>query len=135
MKYLLDTNACIIFLRNSSEFAVARLKRERASDIALCSIVKSELLYGAERSTVPEQARLQVTAFCTPYASLPFDDQAAEVASQIRAFLARRGTPISSNDILIAAIALVNNLTLVTHNTREFQRVPNLRLEDWEAVA
>ncbi|WP_445247774.1 PIN domain-containing protein [Microcoleus sp. OTE_8_concoct_300] len=63
---------------------------------------------------------------------LPFDDQSAVIYGQIRAKLAASGTPIGPNDLLIASIALANNLILVTHNTREFSRVEGLRLEDWE---
>jgi tRNA(fMet)-specific endonuclease VapC len=65
--------------------------------------------------------------------SLPFDDAAAEIYGQVRTALERAGTPISANDLLIAAIALTNQLTLVTHNTAEFYRVPGLVVEDWEA--
>lgn len=66
------------------------------------------------------------------FVSLPFDDQSAVIYGQIRAQLAAPGTPIGPNDLLIASIALANNLILVTHNTREFSRVEGLRLEDWE---
>jgi tRNA(fMet)-specific endonuclease VapC len=65
---------------------------------------------------------------------LPFDDECAENYGKIRADLANSGTPISSNDIQIASIALVNNLILVTHNVREFKRVKGLQIEDWEIV-
>ena len=67
------------------------------------------------------------------FASLPFDDRAADVYGQIRADLARKGTPIGPNDFMIAAITLANDLTLVTHNVAEFGRVPALRVEDWES--
>lgn len=66
------------------------------------------------------------------FVSLPFDDQSAVIYGQIRPQLAAPGTPIDPNDLLIASIALANNLILVTHNTREFSRVEGLRLEDWE---
>ena len=74
--------------------------------------------------------RLQ--AFLGAFQSLPFDDAAAEAYGRLRAELARRGTPIGPNDLMIAAIALVHDLTLVTHNTAEFSRVSDLRFEDWE---
>ncbi len=70
--------------------------------------------------------------FLNLFASLPFDDEAAEVYGKIRAHLATQGTPIGANDLQIASISLEYNLTLVTHNTGEFSRVPGLRLEDWE---
>ena len=67
------------------------------------------------------------------FVSHNFDDSSAEACGRDRADLASRGTPIGPNDLLIASIALANDLTLVTHNTREFARVPGWRLEDWEA--
>jgi len=66
------------------------------------------------------------------FVTLPFDDQSAVIYGQIRAQLAAPGTPIDPNDLLIASIALANNLIIVTHNTREFSRVEGLRLEDWD---
>jgi tRNA(fMet)-specific endonuclease VapC len=66
------------------------------------------------------------------YISLPFDDPAAEEYARVRAHLANQGTPIGPNDLIIAATALANQLTLVTHNTAEFSRVPGLTLEDWQ---
>jgi tRNA(fMet)-specific endonuclease VapC len=70
--------------------------------------------------------------FLSLFISLPFDDAAAEHYGQIRADLTTKGTPIGGNDLLIAAIALVNGLTLITHNTHEFGCITNLKLEDWE---
>ncbi len=64
--------------------------------------------------------------------SLPFDDNAAHEYGRIRAHLASLGTPIGPNDLMIASIALANNLTLITHNTAEFSRIPALQLEDWQ---
>jgi tRNA(fMet)-specific endonuclease VapC len=69
------------------------------------------------------------------FVSLPFGDEAAIVCGQIRARLASAGTPIGAYDLQIAAIALANNLTLVTHNTREFGRIEGLQVEDWEIEA
>ena len=95
-------------------------------------MVVAELLYGARRSQKPADVALQVRQFCGRFHSLPFDDDAAERCAEIRSHLATAGTPIGPIDVLIAAIALANNLTLVTHNTREFSRVPGLMLEDWQ---
>lgn len=103
-----------------------------ADSITLCSIVVAELLYGARRSTQVAQTLIQVRKFCSRFVSLPFDDRTAEEYGTIRAYLAGLGTPIGPNDLMIAAIALANGLTLVTHNTAEFGRVPNLPLEDWQ---
>lgn len=99
---------------------------------AVCSIVKAELFYGAMRSNNPKRTLDRQQRFLLSFASLPFNDEAAIVYGQIRARLALAGTPIGTCDLLIAAIALSNNLTLVTHNTREFERVEGLQVEDWE---
>ena len=131
--YLLDTNVCIRFLRNAHAGVMQRMAQTPYSDIALCAIVKAELYYGAERSANPDHALEVLTAFTSHFVSLPFDDYAAVHYGRIRANLAQRGLLIGPNDMLIAAIALAHQATLVTHNSREFSRVPNLRIEDWEA--
>jgi tRNA(fMet)-specific endonuclease VapC len=100
-------------------------------DIIFCSVVKAELFFGAYRSSRRVDNLRLLTILFQQFASLPFDDAAAEVYRRIRADLAARGTPIGPYDLMIAAIALANNLILVTHNTREFARVAGLILEDW----
>jgi tRNA(fMet)-specific endonuclease VapC len=96
--------------------------------------VLAELLYGALHSgPIHQAANLALIGnLRNQFISLPFDDRAAEEYGTIRAHLASLGTPIGPNDMLIAAIALANKLTLVTHNTTEFSRVPGLALEDWQ---
>jgi tRNA(fMet)-specific endonuclease VapC len=98
----------------------------------LCSVVKAELFYGARKSQRPQRSLEKQQQFVNYFVSLPFDDEAAEVYGQIRAELERAGTPIGPNDLMIAAIAIANDVMLVTHNAREFRRVKGLRLEDWE---
>lgn len=99
----------------------------------MCSVVKYELYFGALRTqNVLKTLKTQID-FLGRYKSLPFDDKAVSQASRIRAELTRTGTLIGLYDILIAAIALANKLTLVTHNTAEFRRVSRLLIEDWEA--
>ena len=115
MKYLLDTNTCTVYLRQSSSSPVAmRLTAAAPGSLVLCSVVVAELLYGAERSDHRSKTLSQVRMFCGPFESLPFDDSAAEQYGAIRARLARLGTPIVPNDLMIAAIAIANSLTLVT---------------------
>lgn len=97
-----------------------------------CSIVKAELLYGALKSARPDRNVGRLRPFFNRFVSLPFDDASAEEYGQIRVALEMAGTPIGSNDLCIAAIARTNDLALVTHNTDEFSRVDELRLEDWE---
>lgn len=132
MNYLLDTNACIRYLNAASEPLRKRIEAAGQGQLAVCSVVKAELLFGAVKSRKPEQTRGHQRGFVDRFVSLPFDDRAAEAYAGIRAVLEHQGTPIGANDLMIAAIALANDLTLVTHNVTEFSRVPELRIEDWE---
>ena len=131
--YLLDTNACIRILNGTSPSLVDHLRAVPRSLVRLSSVVKAELLYGARKSTrIAENLRLLERFFDT-IASLPFDDRCAEEYGVLREELDRAGTPIGANDLLIAATARVHRAILVTHNVREFSRVAELRLEDWES--
>jgi tRNA(fMet)-specific endonuclease VapC len=118
--YLLDTNACIVYLNRPISGVRRRLQSLSPQDIAVCSVVKAELFYGAMRSNNPARTLAVQEAFLKNFISLPFDDVAATIFGRIRAQLVTLGTPIGPYDLQIAAIALANNLTLVTHNTREF---------------
>lgn len=135
MKYLLDTNACITYINGRSETLRRRLIATPLQNIVVCSVTKAELFTGSMKSHNSARTRADQEMFLAPYTSLPFDDAAADLYGSIRANLERQGTPIGPNDILIAAIALANNLILVTHNTREFSRVTGLQLEDWQMPA
>ena len=132
MIYLLDTNACIVYLNRRNSGVMRRLQSLSPKDIAVCSVVKAELFYGANRSNNPQRTLALQQRFLNNFVSLPFDDKPAIAYSQIRADLAAMGTPIGPYDLQIAAIALANNLILVTHNTREFSRITGLKIEDWE---
>ncbi len=132
MIYLLDTNVCVHLLNQRHETIAQHFRQHTPADIALSSVVKAELLYGAQRSQRREANLQLLKAFFAPLQSLSFDDAAAEHYGQIRADLLALGQPIGPNDFLIAAIARAHDATLVTHNTAEFSRVPGLRLEDWE---
>lgn len=132
--YLLDTNVCIVYLKGKSSNVNQRLKSLKRNNIAVCSVVKAELFYGSIRSNNPKKALQVQKAFLEQFISLPFDDRCALVYGKLRANLASAGTPIGSNDLLIATIALTNDLILVTHNVREFSRVQGLKLEDWENI-
>ena len=131
MTYLLDTNACIAILRDRGSNVARRLMQEPSGTEALCSIVKAELFYGAHKSQQPAQTLSKLERFVAIFHSYAFDDATAAVYGRTRADLAAQGTLIGPNDLMIAAIALANNLTLVTHNTREFARVSGLSLEGW----
>ena len=133
MPYLLDSNVCVAYLRGRSVRVRERLATAPLPSICLCSVVKAELAYGALRSTDPIANRARLDTFTRPYQSLPFDDTAADHHATIRRRLEGLGTPIGPHDLQIAAIALANGCTLVTHNTQEFSRIPGLLLEDWES--
>ncbi len=134
MTYLLDTNAWIAYLRQSHPGLVLKVQLAAPTDLRLCSVVLAELYYGAYHGPPANLAHNLglVASLVGTFVSVPFEDRAAEAAGRIRADLAAKGTPIGPNDLLIAAIALVNSLTLVTHNTAEFSRVVGLTLDDWQ---
>jgi tRNA(fMet)-specific endonuclease VapC len=132
MRYLLDTNVCIMYMNGRSTLVRDRLLSIPHEEMAVCSVVKAELFYGAMRSNNPTRTLERQQEFLEQFVSLPFGDEAAIVLGQIRARLAAAGTPIGAYDLQIGAIALVNNLVLVTHNAREFERVEGLQVEDWE---
>jgi tRNA(fMet)-specific endonuclease VapC len=132
MRYLLDTNVCVMYLNGRSELVRDRILSIPTQDMAVCSVVKAELFYGAMKSNNPTRTLERQQQFLERFISLPFGDDAAILFGQIRASLVNMGTPIGAYDVQIAAIALANNLTLVTHNTREFSRVDGLQLDDWE---
>jgi tRNA(fMet)-specific endonuclease VapC len=132
MIYLPDTNACIKLLRQRDPGLLARWQAARLSNVVLCSVVVYELRHGAERSADPIREHGKLDVFLAPFASLPFDDQSAERCARLRHELEQAGTRIGPHDLQIAAIALQHDLTLVTHNTREFSRVTGLKSEDWE---
>jgi tRNA(fMet)-specific endonuclease VapC len=132
--YLLDTNVCVRYLNGRSLSVRERLQATDVEDVAVCSVVKAELFYGAMKSNNPQRTLANQQQFLNLFASLPFDDIAAAIYGRIRATLSAQGTPIGSNDLQIASIALAHDLILVTHNTGEFSRVPGLRFEDWEAA-
>jgi tRNA(fMet)-specific endonuclease VapC len=131
--YLLDSNACVHILNNSSQPLVARLRAHDRGAIYLSSVVKAELAYGAYHSTrVADNLRL-LRRFFDAFESLSFDDHCVDPYGRIRSDLARSGTPIGPNDTMIAAIAVAHEMTLVTNNTHEFSRVVGLQIEDWSA--
>lgn len=133
MTHLLDTNTCVVYLRQPASSPVAtKLAAATPGSVVLCSVVVAELLFGAYRSSQSTKNLQQTKAFCVQFASLPFDDLAADHYARVRADLEAKGTPIGPNDTMIAAIALAHHLTLVTHDTGEFSRVPGLAIEDWQ---
>ena len=131
MSRLLDTNVCIAYLNGSDPAVRDRLLSHSPDELALCSVVKAELLYGARNSTRVESNLQKLERFFEPFTSFAFGDGAAEWYGQIRAQLRRSGQPIGANDMMIAAIAQAEDATLVTWNHDEFRRIVGLRLESW----
>ncbi len=131
MKYLLDTNAVVSFLRDARSKVVAQLSLHASDEVGVSSIVLHELFYGAYYGL--QTARNLQAMEALRLAWIDFDLEDARVSGEIRAELDRLGKPIGPYDVLIAGQAKARNLILVTHNLREFSRVPGLRVEDWEA--
>ena len=129
--YLFDTNVCIRLLNNSSPALTERFRNCNSNDIALCSVVKAELLYGAYHSRAVANNLRTLERFFVPLRALPFDDHCVHHLGQIRHVLASSGSLIGPYDLMIAATALAYDCTLVTANTREFARVPGLAIENW----
>ena len=135
MSHLFDTNAFVDHLRRGPKSNVtSKMLVALPGTIRLCSIVLAELIFGAVRSGPAMEARNRelISGLRSQFPTVPFDETAAEEYGKLRAHLTAAGQMIGPNDMMIAAIALANGLTLVTHNTAEFSRVPGLVLEDWQ---
>lgn len=129
--FLLDTNICIHLLNRADPLVQRQFEARSPTEITLCSIVKAELLFGAQRSARVDANLQRLKLFFSPLRSLPFDDRCAEHYAMVRADLAAQGRPIGPNDLMIAATARAHDAVLVTNNTGEFSRVAGLRMEDW----
>ena len=132
MRYLLDTNICIAYLNGRSLNVKRNFLQNSPSEIFLCSIVKAELIYGAMKSKKVEQNIEKLEQFFKQFSSLPFDDDSSKIYGKIRANLEKSGNIIGLNDLLIASVALANDMTLVTNNIGEFERVEGLKIVDWK---
>ncbi|HEY0984404.1 MULTISPECIES: type II toxin-antitoxin system VapC family toxin [unclassified Schlesneria] len=135
MTHIRDTNAFVDHLRRGPNSKVtASLLAAPPGSVYLCSVVLAELIFGAIRSGPAHEAsnRAMVARLQAQFLPLPFDDLAAEEYGKLRAYLTSAGRLIGPNDLMIAAVALANRMTLVTHNLSEFRQVPGLLLEDWQ---
>ncbi|MFC5759819.1 type II toxin-antitoxin system tRNA(fMet)-specific endonuclease VapC [Rhizobium sp. GCM10022189] len=130
LKYMLDTNICIFTVKNRPQHVREAFNRHHGQ-LCMSSISLMELIYGAEKSAAPERNLSVVEGFAARLEVLAYDEIAAAHTGQLRAELARGGTPIGPYDQLIAGHARSRGLILVTNNRREFDRVPGLRVEDW----
>lgn len=130
IRYLLDTNIVSELIRHPREAVARRVKQVGERTVATSIVVAAELRYGAAKAT-SDALRDRVDRMLSVLEILPLHALADRTYAEIRHFLGRQGTPIGPNDLLIAAHALATDLTLVTANLREFQRVPKLRVENW----
>lgn len=130
LRYLLDTNICTYTIRNRPAPVRERFK-QFADQLCISTVTWMELVYGAERSARPQHNLAIAEGLVARLTLLDYDTKAANHTGQIRAELADQGTPIGPYDQMIAGHVRSLGLVLVTHNTREFERVPCLRLEDW----
>lgn len=131
MRYLLDTNIWIFYLKERADRLAHEFSARPTSDFVTCSIVRAELLHGAEKYGNTAQRIARVESALAPFESLPFDDLAAKQYGPIRHLLEVAGAAIGPYDLQIAAIALSHQLVLVTDNEGEFSRVPGLKVENW----
>jgi len=131
MNYLLDTNICVLLIRQKSPQVLTKLTNLSITDIGISALTVAELQYGVQKSSRPIQNQQALDQFLLSLTSIPFDEEDALVYGHIRATLETQGLPIGALDTLIAAQAVHNNLILVTNNVREFARVPHLVIEDW----
>ena len=130
-RYLLDTNICIYIQRQRPEKVLTRFQKLKPGDAAISVITWGEMLYGAEKSKQRRKALQLLEEFKTFVPVLPIPETAGNTYGIIRASLESKGTPIGNNDLWIAAHAKAVDLTIVTNNEREFQRIPGLKIQNW----
>ncbi len=134
MTHLLDTNVCIALMRGNKQVR-QRLAAHAPTDIGISTVTLYELFAGVERCRDPDRERGKIAVLIEPLHVVPFDADAAARAAQVRWGLEKKGQLIGPYDLQLAGQTLALGLTLVTHNTAEFQRVPDLLLEDWQGHA
>ena len=131
MKYFLDTNICIYFLKNTFSNIRKELAAQKPGDISIASVVKAELLFGAKKSQNQKKNKQKIDTFLSPFKVIPFGDNETEAYAAIRAQLEKQGAPIGANDMLIAATVMANNGTLITNNEKEFKKIKGLKIQNW----
>ena len=131
MKFLLDTNICIYLIKQKPPEVLQKFNAYQVGDIGISSITVAELEFGVQKSQFIQKNQQALEQFLIPLHIVNFDRAAAIIYGDIRATLEKQGTPIGSLDTLIAAHAISLGVTLITNNTKEFSRVPNLKLDNW----
>jgi tRNA(fMet)-specific endonuclease VapC len=130
-RFMLDTDTCSYIMKRSHPLVLKRLQSVSVDDVCMSIVTKAELLYGVEVSPRRAQDAAALAAFLPYLEAVTFDEEAALHYADIRADLKRRGMMIGANDLFIAAHARALALTLVTNNVAEFERVRDLRVENW----
>ena len=133
MSYMLDTNICIYTIKNKPEQVLQHLKSNLTKGLCISAITLAALQLGVEKSAAPQKNTVNLMQFLSIFNVLPFTDMAAVEYGKLCAYLHRKGTPIGTMDMLIAAHAKSENSVIVTNNVREFERIPNLKIENWAA--
>jgi len=131
MRYLLDTNICIYLIKKRPSEVLERFRQHSPQDVAISVITLLELQYGVEKSQYRQRSENALARFLLPLNLIDLDHSSAIEAATIRAQLEKKGIPIGPYDLLIAGLARSRDMTLVTNNTKEFERIVNLRLENW----
>ena len=132
IRYLVDTNILGYFARRSSEHLIARMQEAlEKKEVAVSVITRAETLFGLSRSDPNDKRRRTVKLILEEFPSLDWTSETADRYGDVAAYLEQTGKSIGQMDTMIAAHALVTGLTVVTHNTRRFERVPKLNLENW----
>jgi tRNA(fMet)-specific endonuclease VapC len=129
--YFLDTNICIYYLRGLYKSIEDQFKLIPNYEIKIPIIVKAELLYGIEKSKLRERNKAVYKKFIDAFEVINLDDETLDQYAKIRSNLEKDGIIIGSNDFFIASIVLAHDGILVTHNTKEFERIDGLHIEDW----
>ena len=131
MKYMLDTNICIYLIKQQPREVIDKFQGIALGEIAVSTVTVAELMYGVEKSQYKEKNKTALQAFLAPLEIVDFDFAAAQQYGVARAYLEKTGKPIGAYDLTIAAHALSLDLVLVTNNEQEFQRIPDLIVENW----
>lgn len=131
MRYMLDTNICIYAIKHKPEQVFVRLQEHNPEDVCISSVTYAELVHGVEKSMAVEKNRLALTLLLSNIEIMSFDSLAAESYGEIRANLEKMGMPIGPLDMMIAGHAKSLGYTVVTNNTKEFERVKGVKLENW----
>ncbi len=132
MRYLLDTNICIYLIRKPSPEILGRFQKHAPQDVAISTVTLFELQNGVEKSQFRQRSEEALDKFLRPLNLIELDRSAALEAAAIRAQLEKKGISIGPYDLLIAGLARSRDMTLVTNNTKEFEMVVDLHLENWD---